>query len=225
MVTIKQPYEALNPKNDEDDVMDVQKGLVFKPLCKYAFTINPDDLHQYADDPTRFNKFLKYWNKKLNSLSFVYKMYIEVSNPDCNVISRFPRFHMHGCIFFKTWGQVARWYDSTFYVLQSVCKFKIKTLADPIKWASYCSKNTIAMEHMYKTPILLHCMYESEQMLTEPAEPTSSDAYKKGRGHALYPLSRQEAAGGDGGAEPPAIVRSTHKRGRKPKEEINPLDQ
>lgn len=109
----------------------------------YSITINPDDSHQYIDDPDRLDKLRRYWSKHLAKYSWEYNLYAEFSTP--NNSKSFPRYHFHGIIMFRTKGQLRRWYNSTYRQLSKVSYFDIDTIADIEYWQSYCQKNQSIM--------------------------------------------------------------------------------
>lgn len=114
----------------------------------YSITINPDDKHQYIDEPDRCQKLHSYWSKQLARHSWEYNLYAEFSNP-LNSKS-FPRYHFHGIISFKTKGQLRRWYTTTARALSKISYYDIDTIGDIKHWQSYCKKNQSIMNLIMK---------------------------------------------------------------------------
>ena len=110
----------------------------------YAITINPDDKHQFVDEPDRLEKITKYWTKLLQKYSLEYNLYAEISTPKNS--KSFPRYHFHGIISFRTRGHLRRWYNNTYRELSKISYFDIDTIDDILHWQTYCSKNEAIMK-------------------------------------------------------------------------------
>lgn len=115
----------MNTKNEIPKLEDMRVGDI------YAFTISPDDSRQYREDIDRLPKSINLIKTTLKSLSFEYKLYIELSPTG--------RIHGHGWIWINDPFSFLMYDVHTITKHNTIC---IKPIDDGDKWVDYCTKQS-----------------------------------------------------------------------------------
>lgn len=100
----------------------------------YTLTLNPNDRHQYFEDPKRIDKLT----------TFVECLILECPNMDINIhmeISRKGRLHFHGIIKFCKIEHVLYFYLNKINEWLSYFQIEMDTIADLDVWNKYCIKS------------------------------------------------------------------------------------
>ncbi len=140
------------------------------PNIRYSITVNPDN--QYHDSPSgRLDKLYKRIKRMMDSLSFEYLMYLEISTPKWKS-TNIPRLHGHGIIYFRNYSQVRRWYEQDYCRLQKFAYFDVDTISNESKWLDYCKKNSSIMRNIMVNKITSPMWIQEELVFQGEAHPS-----------------------------------------------------
>lgn len=125
---------------------------MLEPKRIYAFTLNPDNIHQFYDSDKNGKSRLfachRFWRKKISSYQWEYELFPEISTP-MNSKST-PRIHYHGLICFRNDRAILEWYDEIHYTLSNISYFDIDTWDGRELYCLYCRKNAGLMKRLCK---------------------------------------------------------------------------
>ncbi len=133
---------------------------------KYAITINPDNVHQYAENTSLTNSELvkpsdrfvfvnRYINNKIvykyKELGMKFEVYPEIKHPnDDDKKSVIPRIHYHGWITFTTVQGLNIWYMYLYTRIKKVSMINVKPIECKKSWHNYVYKNHKTMRQICK---------------------------------------------------------------------------
>lgn len=138
----------------------VEKTPVFYKInTPYAITINPNDQNQGLLCKTAWSRMLKVsemLEKHLEDAvpTIIYKLYMDISEPQEMNLNKAPRIHFHGIILFETHVAILEWLLIVASKLSRLCYIDIDTIKmdteNILKWKNYCNK--------YKKITTFHCI-------------------------------------------------------------------
>lgn len=127
---------------------------------KYAFSLNPDNCHQFTDNSTLMNKLgasvskrLYYVNRYVSNkivypyreLGISFEIYPEIKCPsEKQNKEKTPRIHYHGYVTFTNIQGLSIWYMYVYECIRrvsSICVKEMKTEEDEQNWSNYVFKN------------------------------------------------------------------------------------
>ncbi len=123
----------------------ISKKVFYEPNKTYAITLNPIDKHQFFHRVDRYQRFRSFVFEQMFDVDRNnFDLYIELSEPRGMIIQgkSGPRYHMHGTIKWRTYGELRRFLSNDYYKLLRWTSVDIESIDDLQLWHGYCTKQS-----------------------------------------------------------------------------------